>query len=165
MNRQILTKFQHLKQAEYAYLRDLSELDFVDIFRIEEVVHEITVDRVHFARSLFERAKVEKNTEDVSLRKRISMCYYSQYHCARAVVFHTHRYDTDSHKHLPIEIEGILGQEFKDMLKDWREKRNKVDYELYLDFDLHIAAGEALRATEIFLERATDYLRKRRVDL
>ena len=158
MNRQILTKFQHLKQTEYAYLRDLSELDFVDIFRVEEVVREITVDRVHFARSLFERAKVEKNTEDVSLRKRISMCYYSQYHCARAVVFHTHRYDTDSHKYLPIEIEKILGQEFKDLLRDWREKRNKVDYELYLDFDLHIAAGEALRATEHFLERTTDYL-------
>ena len=73
MDQAILIKFHHLKRAEYAYLQDLSEIEFVDISKIDEVIGKITRDRLDLARSIFKRVQTEKNTDDVSLRNPITL--------------------------------------------------------------------------------------------
>jgi len=165
MEKQIILEFCKLEKHQYGYLHRLGEMSFVDIAKVDRVIGEIASDRVNFAKELFEEARHCDLRATVSRRKVIFLCYYSQYHLARALVYYVHRYDNDSHKDLPFEVTKLLGEQFGRMLKNWREMRNIVDYEPYVYFDLKREAQKALSETEGFFAVCAEYLGERGITI
>jgi uncharacterized protein (UPF0332 family) len=101
----------------------------------------------------------------VEQRLVISHSYYAQYHTARALILHVHRFDCDYHEQLPIEVEKTLDQAHAKTLIFWRDRRNEATYNPYLDFDLAPVAASAPAAAEQFVTDCKDLLRKRGVSI
>ena len=154
-----------LKGSEYEWIRQLGNVGLLGIQAAEEAIDRIAVDRMHLAEELLKEAETLSEGSGVSLRTAISHAYYAQYHSARAVVFHLYRRDMDDHGALPRAIEKVFGKPFGDLLKYWREKRNKVDYSPYPQFELKVTAREGVESARRFLNICTDHLRKRGVSL
>jgi uncharacterized protein (UPF0332 family) len=154
-----------IMRANYAWLRQLAAVGLVDIQQIDAVITDVVRARMQLARGLLAEGKRIKSQSQVTQRQIISLVYYCQYHAARAVVLHVHRFDCDSHEQLPVEIEKILGKATQDSLTHWRKMRNKADYEPFIDFDLKREAGNALEAAATFVRTCRGFLKKRGVKL
>lgn len=165
MEEQLLIALHRLKGYEYEWLRQLGDLDLLNIKSVEEAIDEVVSNRIRLARSLLKEAKSLPIETEAGKRNVISRCYYAQYHAARAVFLQVHRRDNDAHKSLPVEMEKLMGVASRKTLEEWREKRNEVDYSLYLNFNLNSAVPEALETTRLFTEDCIEYLRKRGVSL
>ena len=165
MEERLLIALHRLKGYEYEWLRQLGDIDLLNIGTVEEAIEKVVSDRIHLARKLFEEAKSLPVETEAKKRNIISRCYYAQYHAVRAVFFHVHRRDNDDHRSLPVEMEKLMGAAFRKTLEEWRKKRNDADYSLYLDFDLDPAVLEVLEATKLLLQVCIEYLRKRGVRL
>lgn len=165
MDAQTLIILCRLKGAEYEWIRQLGNVGLLEIQAVEEAIDRIVVDRMRLAEELLKEAKTLSKGSGVSLRTAISRAYYAQYHSARAVIFHLYRRDMDDHTSLPRAIEKVFGKPLGDVLKYWREKRNKVDYSPYPQFDLRVTAREGVESAKHFLNICTDHLRKRGVAL
>lgn len=66
------------------------------------------------------------------------------YHAARALVLHVRRADLDDHNRLPVAVGQVVGTNYGDLLGQWREMRNQVDYSPYPPGDLARQATMAL---------------------
>ena len=154
-----------LKAPEYEWIQKLGDVGLLEMQAVEEAIDRIVVVRMHLAEELLKEAKTLAKGSGVSLRTAISRAYYAQYHSARAVIFHLYRRDIDDHGALPRAIEKVFGKTFGGLLKYWRERRNKVDYSPYPQFELGVTAHEGVEAAEHFLSICTDHLRKRGVAL
>ena len=153
--------FLKLKRSQYAYLRSLSDVGLVSLKDIDAIISQIVQDRLGLGEEFLREAKGMSPQSNITRRVIISHCYYAQYHVARAMIFHVHRQDCDSHEQLSIEVEKVLGAGPTDVLKRLRNKRNQITYEPYVDLDLSAEVTTALTESESFLNACKTLLRKR----
>jgi len=119
----------------------------------------------NYAKASLERAeKALKSAkllqENRELEDAASRAYYAMFHAARAILFskgltpRTHR-GTISIFGEKIIKQGILSEEYADMLRKAFDLRQKSDYELYTQLNAE-AVKEAIRNAEKFIKKAKE---------
>lgn len=119
----------------------------------------------NYAKASLERAeKALKSAkllqENGELEDAASRAYYAMFHTARAILFSkgisakTHR-GTISLFGEKIVKQGILTEEYADMLRKAFDLRQKSDYELYTQLNAE-AVKEAIRNAEKFIKKAKE---------
>lgn len=121
----------------------------------------------NFVKASLERAEkalksaklLEENGE---LEDAASRAYYTMFHSARALLFskgvsaRTHS-GTISLFGEKIVRQGILNEEFADMLRKAFDLRQKSDYELYTELDAKLV-NEVIKNAEKFIKKARELL-------
>lgn len=121
----------------------------------------------NFVKASLERAEkalksaklLEENGE---LEDAASRAYYAMFHSARALLFskgvsaRTHS-GTISLFGEKIVRQGILNEEFADMLRKAFDLRQKSDYELYTELDAKLV-NEVIKNAEKFIKKARELL-------
>jgi len=122
----------------------------------------------NYAKASLERAEkalrsaklLEENGE---LEDAASRAYYAMFHAARAILFskgvtaRTHR-GTISLFGEKIVKQGILSNEYADMLRKAFDLRQKSDYELYTELNTE-AVKEAIKNAEKFVKKVKELTR------
>lgn len=163
-----IKKFERLSKTEYGVIRNLViEEGFVENSKIEQIIFQITKDRVELGKSRLEFARTLDENQPAACKTIIALCYYAMYHFCRAAIFHTHRNDVDSHEKVAYEIRNIIGEKLGKSLDVWRDIRNEVDYSPYpaLDKPLKDLASDAISSATSCLSEVENYLSKRGVKL
>jgi len=119
----------------------------------------------NYAKASLERAEkalksAKQLQENRELEDAASRAYYAMFHAARAILFskgltpRTHR-GTISIFGEKIIKQGILSEEYADMLRKAFDLRQKSDYELYTQLNAE-AIKEAIRNAEKFIKKAKE---------
>ena len=119
----------------------------------------------NYAKASLERAeKALKSAkllqENGELEDAASRAYYAMFHAARAILFNkgisakTHR-GTISIFGEKIVKQGILSEEYADMLRKAFDLRQKSDYELYTELNAE-TVKEAIKNAEKFIKKAKE---------
>ena len=119
----------------------------------------------NYAKASLERAeKALKSAkllqENGELEDAASRAYYAMFHAARAILFNkgisakTHR-GTISIFGEKIVKQGILNEEYADMLRKAFDLRQKSDYELYTELNAE-TVKEAIKNAEKFIKKAKE---------
>ncbi len=158
--------FCRITAVELAYLHKLKDAGLIDFAHVEAVIAEAVVDRMRLARQLYEHAKSFGTSTDAGQRRTVSVCYYSEYHAARAVVLFNDKVDRDDHNKMPKNLERIFpGTGVGSALAAMLTARRNVDYDPYLTFDLATESATALPNTDAFLKSCETFLRAAGVNL
>ena len=161
-------KFERLSKTEYGVIRNLIvEEGLVDNSQIEQIIEQVTKDRLNLGKAKVEFARTLDENEPEACKVIITLCYYTLYHSCRTAVFHTHRNDVDVHEKVAYEIRNIVGEHLGKSLDFWRDMRNEVDYSPYpaLEYPLKELALEAISSAISCLAEIENYLKKRGVKL
>jgi len=162
---QTLDELQRLTPSQGALLYRLVELGYLTQAQVDELINRLVGDR--FAKAVDYLTFAQQLDSGVSLNQPhvISRCYYAMYHAARALVLHVRRADVDDHERLPVILGQVLGTNYGDVLGQWREMRNQVDYSPYAPADLASGAMRALSDATAFLAACRTELQNRGVRL
>lgn len=161
----LLKNFERLSSEKYQLLHSLAEEGLFTSTYLESLIENATIKRYNLALSFCESANSINIKTDMDARNIISRNYYGMYHAARAVIFHYYRYDRDNHKEVSKFIKRLLGTDYGDILKEWRDYRNKADYSAYPQIDYTDYAKESIKVAKEFLSKCKEYLQERGVKI
>lgn len=123
-----------LTQQEYALLKSLTDVGPLDAKSLEASVNAVVRDRLAFARSFIEAARVLAASGDPLIRRgSVSRAYYGAYHAARATVFAIRHHDEDHHGRVAQTIDSVLDGKVAvgGLLKELRLRRDELEYSPY----------------------------------
>lgn len=165
----LLMNFERLSSEKYELLHSLAEEGLFTSTLLESLIENATIKRYKLAISFCESANSVDIKTDMDARNIISRNYYGMYHAARAVIFHYYRYDRDNHKDVSKYIGKLLGADYGDLLKEWRDYRNKADYSAYPLINDYVnyvdCACLTIKVAKEFLSKCKEYLQKRGVKI
>lgn len=86
---------------------------------------------------------------------------------ARGFLFFVYRNDIDAHEKVAFKIGEIFSEYYRNLLDDWREYRNKVDYSPYptYDLDLNILVEKSFEDFNKLFNKVKTHLREKGVDI
>ena len=162
---QTLDDLQRLTPSQGALLYRLVDLGYLTQAQVDELINRLVSDR--FAKALNYLSFAQQLDSGIILNQPhiISRCYYAMYHAARALVLHVRRADMDDHERLSVALGQVLSTNYGDVLGQWREMRNQVDYSPYAPADLAGRATTALSEAIALLTACRDELQNRGVSL
>jgi len=158
---QALDNLQRLTPSQGVLLYRLVDLGYLTQAQVEELIDRLTDDRFAKAMDYLSFAQQLDSGATLNQPHIISCCYYAMYHAARALVLHVRRADLDDHERLPVALSQVLGTDYGDILAQWREMRNRVDYSPYMPVDLARQATTALSDATTLLTACRNELRNR----
>jgi uncharacterized protein (UPF0332 family) len=161
----LLDDLQRLTPSQGALLYRLVDLGYLAQAQVDALINRLVSDRFAKARAYLRFAQHLDPGVSLNQAHIISRCYYAMYHAARALVLHVRRADVDDHEHLPVVLGRVIGTDYGDILGQWRELRNWVDYSPYLPADLASQATTALSDAAALLAVCRNELQKRGVNL
>lgn len=162
---QSLDDLQRLTPSQGALLYRLVDLGYLTQAQVDELVNRLAGDRFAKAVSYLEFAQQLDPSVELNQPHIVSRCYYAMYHAARALVLHVRRADLDDHDRLPVALGQVVGTNYGDMLGQWREMRNQMDYSPYALADLANQATTALKDAADLLTACQGELQNRGVSL
>jgi len=98
--------------------------------------------------------------ENGELEDAVSRAYYAMFHAARALLF-SRGINAKTHKGTislfgeKIVKQGIVSEEYADMLRKAFDLRQKSDYEIYAEINVELAK-EVIKNAEQFIERVKE---------
>jgi len=158
--------FERLSGKVVSAFRDLvQDRGPVDLGRFEDVLRDAIDQRMGFAKGLLDSAKAMPTGSATTARNVISRSYYAMYHAGRAVQFAFSRADIDDHQAVASKLPDDFPESahWRDRLKFWRIKRDKADYEPWIEptDSFELLQPAALREASRFIEQCQSYLRER----
>ena len=160
-----LDDLQQLTSSQGVLLYRLVDLGYLTRAQVDQLINRLVRDRIAKATDYLTFAQQLDATLPLHQPHIISRCYYVMYHAARALVLHVRRSDLDHHGRLSATLGKELGITYGELLTQWREKRNHIDYSPYPPADLANQAVTAVSDAISFLTVCRDYLQNRGVTL
>ena len=162
---QTLDDLQRLTPSQGVLLYRLVDLGYLTQAQANALIDQLVSDR--FGKAVDYLGFARQLDPGVSLNQAhiISRCYYAMYHAARALVLHVRRADVDDHARLSLALGRVIGADYGDVLGQWREFRNQVDYSPYAPADSASRATTALSDAAALLAACRDELQNRGVNL
>ena len=170
---EIKRRISRMSSRLYGDLRTICGTEGLTQKSLENLIQDVTLDRIKLAFSLYTCAKrldAHKDKQDGDYRSIISRCYYCHYHLARAAMFCVTRDDIDDHEKLSKNLGKVLPleyAEFIEKLEQYRNIRNEVEYSPYPEIDKSLieTAEQILYETKCSVELIIRFFRERGIEV